>query len=1281
MTNKFKQQFSVEELNTLRSEYNNGNESIAFDLGNVLGDRDTAKSVLEGPSDDLITYLKDNPDDQDFTGNFDNVYGIGASAHFLKDGSLISRFIDGSDKVAKEFIGGVAHGITGAIAETGEFITNFGKDALEFDGNAKAKAYSSRINDIEKQIASKGSTPELEAKLSDFKNRQRDAKRQLGEGSNKADFNSSQIMNAAGLEDQEPTTFGGQAVQGVTQFLTGMALPTAVGAKLQVASQVGLKGKVAASMVAGFISDATAFDPDDATLTQALVEEFDLPENVVTDYLTKTDEDGQYEKRFKSALEGTGLGLLLEGVFQGVRGVLKVRKGRRTVEEVQSSIREQLNAINLDTISSTKLTPEALNVRRSERPRVVQGHAKVADESKGVLDDLDATEDALNDTPVKPTLDENELSIQKAMEFVKSSDDAFDIALKEAEEGILKVDGNIVNDNPLRSHAALAKSARQSFSMINRHAKAGGEENWKLLTAWARRPQNVEELAITNQAFLKATQASRMRLNDIHKKLRLAEDSGQFSTLVKNSIEVELDSAAKMYFGLKAIDQDLGSEAGRLLNQRKSTVDITDGKSTNIKADDLTEEIKPKSEKVEYDRLRELGIKPSDTLTLLKLRRLEEANIAPKAKAKNVADIEKTLFEKFFEYSQVVRFGSMLSGTATHFVNIASSGVNGLRFSATELARPSTNRFAIDRQVGMLSAYPEAFKYAWTAAREMRPLLSDVSKADYIDPITKNVLLTWPLRVMTGTDELFRQVWFQGEVYAKAAQEGRLAGLDGDDLTNHITDRVKASRKDGVALDAIAEQNAAYLTFQRRFDKNSKYIGERRSAGIQNTVESYKLTQIIAPFSRVSLDLLDSGVRLTPVLRRLVAGANRLGEGSSRFLDDLEGTNGEIAKTRAISDLVQGWALTGAAVMLAANGKITGGLPTNYREANLERESSPPPYSIQIGDKWVSYDRYEPYSTPLKLVANLADSLADREFDIANGLKASDEEVIYDAFVATSFAFAEMASSQPYAEGLEDVMDLFSNLGDEGFLKSGKTLGTNVLESYIPNIAKKTNQALGANEGEFVVRDWQDMFTRHFSSFIPDYEGDKRRSDLTGKVKTLDYDHRLQRWFPAHGIDAVENDGIAMLREANKFYGSEFYLKQPSAFKGIQDMRKEASSISGRSLYDRYLDFVATTKAPEDSLVHGLDVGGLTYSEALSKLAVNSRFTALPWVADGVDLQLIDNQTTKKKWIVGLKSQYQQIAEIRLLKEDANYKAIQDEVRNELKQQNQSEFNSLRILE
>ena len=139
-------------------------------------------------------------------------------------------------------------------------------------------------------------------------------------------------------EDYTPTTIDapesttGQFVQGISQFLTGF-FPALRGAKA-----IGLAKS--APYAAGFIADATVFDPHEARLSD-LIQEYPALQNPVTEYLQSDPNDTEIEGRFKSGIEGLGLGGLTDGFIKAVKVIksgkavkAEAKKEGITVEEL-----------------------------------------------------------------------------------------------------------------------------------------------------------------------------------------------------------------------------------------------------------------------------------------------------------------------------------------------------------------------------------------------------------------------------------------------------------------------------------------------------------------------------------------------------------------------------------------------------------------------------------------------------------------------------------------------------------------------------------------------------------------------------------------------------------------------------------------------------------------------------------------------------------------------------------------------------------------------------------
>lgn len=117
----------------------------------------------------------------------------------------------------------------------------------------------------------------------------------------------------------EPKSAVGGFVKPVAQFLAPF------GAFSKVKYLQGL-GAVSKGMLAGAMADFVSFEEHEKRLSN-MVNEVGWG-NAVTDYLAADPNDTWAEGRFKNVLEGAGLGVLTEGVFQGVRYIRDARKAR-----------------------------------------------------------------------------------------------------------------------------------------------------------------------------------------------------------------------------------------------------------------------------------------------------------------------------------------------------------------------------------------------------------------------------------------------------------------------------------------------------------------------------------------------------------------------------------------------------------------------------------------------------------------------------------------------------------------------------------------------------------------------------------------------------------------------------------------------------------------------------------------------------------------------------------------------------------------------------------------
>ena len=1280
MTEVTSTKYTVEEINQLRGMYNEGDTAVADDLGAAWRDPKAAKMALEGPSDELIRDVYENSSDQEYVSDFDTVYGTGAFDHYTKADREIDTIVaDIPDNIAtddsKSELGRAGvHGVGEFVAETAEFAVNTADQVGELITGTDTEQHDKRLKSLKDDLARKEAAFDPNHKYASVRQSVIDNMRTRitkMEGTTvtdrvPVDFESTDLIpeDLVGL----PQTTAGGVVQNITTFASGMALPAGALSKLQYVSRGSRMAKMGAAAVAGFVADFTAFDPDDPTLTSMLVEDFGLPENVVTEYLTKDDDDGQLEKRFKSAIEGAGLGAIADTLLVTIRGGIQVSKGLRTPAEARDAVADTLQGADVVPIRETKASKAEADERTKANPEIADAHA----EAQAKLNPKDplgtnvsAPDGSKAPLPARPTLEENKASVVRATAFMKEfhADDAR--VVDEISEEILKPDGNLVDDVLARTNQRQAELAKPTYNRIMKHTVSGDPEKLDQLALWVRKELQGKNARVVEVAIRHAMKKAEATLLKAQEKYNLALKNRSLSAADQLAVEVELDIAAKRFFGIRAIDQDIGSDIGRRLQARNSKVDIDDVKADKSapkpKAEALDTELstsekatKAKEEAAEYKRLTDEGIRPSTALDILQVRKIEEANILPKYAMRD-PNAAKPLWKHIMDYVETFRYAAMLSGTATQATNIASMLVNTLRYTGTEIITPSTRQFGLDRVRGMSANIGATLEYSAKSLFHFRRYLSDVDKLGLPDP-KKIYVIDAMLRVMTASDELFRQNWYRSELFAKGMAEGRAAGKTGKELSAYAQSRVDAQLKDGSALNRVAEQNAAALAYQRRFNTKSKYGMERGMAKIQNFAEDNFVTRLLFPFTRVAMDLMDVSVRNMPVVNLVAGKMLRMTGKESRFLDDLQGVNGQIAASRAKADMITGTLTATAVATWVHEGKITGSRPVNYKQGNLEDEAGlPPPMSIQLPNgEWISYERWEPFATVMKAIANAAERTQDHRWEVENLGKENElSDQMVELAASAAFVFAEALSTQTFAENTQDYMALFMAMGDSDKLvkelqRTGITLG----ESYIPNLLKKTNEL--NSKHSYVFQDAKGL-GRHFSTFLPDYENDLRRSPLTGEAKELSYDRKMQRWNPWATAEVKESPGLSLLVEAHRFYGSESTIASPTSFSGLPDLRTEPSSVNkGRSVYDHYQELFSSTPAV-GGVIHGIDVTGLTYRQALDELAATPEFNALEWRPDDVDLGRLSKSTTKKKILMDFKNEYHKQALLALEHKEPRY--------------------------
>jgi hypothetical protein len=195
----------------------------------------------------------------------------------------------------------------------------------------------------------------------------------------------------------------------------------------------------------------------------------------------------------------------------------------------------------------------------------------------------------------------------------------------------------------------------------------------------------------------------------------------------------------------------------------------------------------------------------------------------------------------------------------------------------------------------------------------------------------------------------------------------------------------------------------------------------------------------VLPFVKVPANLLREAASYTPGIAQL----------RKKFWADL--AEGGDRANEAIGKMATGSMIMAGSTMMAVEGKITGGAPTDPDIRNRMYEKRWQPYSFVFtndnGEKtYVPFSRFDPYGLLFGIVG-----------DIAQTFQHHPEDARHSVAAATTMAVANLFNSRSYLKGLVDTLDVLSGgQGQDGIDKFNRIMQSRAA-SYIPNISRTFN--------------------------------------------------------------------------------------------------------------------------------------------------------------------------------------------------------------------------------
>lgn len=375
--------------------------------------------------------------------------------------------------------------------------------------------------------------------------------------------------------------------------------------------------------------------------------------------------------------------------------------------------------------------------------------------------------------------------------------------------------------------------------------------------------------------------------------------------------------------------------------------------------------------------------------------------------------IEKLAKSRWIDKAIELRYNMLLSGPQTHAANIISNTLTALgQFpehavaAGLGLARRGVvgSEAAADRvyaselgsrAFGLLAGTKEGI------GQFLRTLLTGQT-SDLVTKVEAQVqeaipgklgkVARAPSRALSAEDELFKAMARKMELYGLADRTASAEGLSGKAKADRVADLIANPPDDMLAKTF---DYARYITFQ------SPLTGIPQ--GVSALTNRYPVLKYFIPFVRTPTNLFKYAAERSPAAPLLRNWRADVAAGGAR-------------RDLALSKAMVGTGVAAWMADLARQGIITGSPPDDANKERALRADGWQPNSVRIGDRYVSYNRLDPFAMTIGTAADLAtkqDGMTARQLDDSSGLLV-----------------ASLIHSMGDRTWLSGMSDLFSMLSD-----------------------------------------------------------------------------------------------------------------------------------------------------------------------------------------------------------------------------------------------------------
>ncbi len=283
---------------------------------------------------------------------------------------------------------------------------------------------------------------------------------------------------------------------------------------------------------------------------------------------------------------------------------------------------------------------------------------------------------------------------------------------------------------------------------------------------------------------------------------------------------------------------------------------------------------------------------------------------------------------------------------------------------------------------------------------------------------------------MEAEDAFFYSMNYRAALAAETIRYARRTGLKGDALIQRIAEMKMLPSQE--LMD-----RAVSIAEGRLFRDNP---GEAINTAIK--LRDYvPVLHFVFPFIRTPYNLVRFGLARSPIAAFNPALYRNLARKSPEAADQL-------------GRLLIGSIVAGVVAASFSDGRITGAAPTNPAERDRFYREGKQPFSVRIGDHWLSFQRMEPLNQILTQVALGVQAIQNK-----------DEEQIADRAARAALSIAQNIVSQNYLTGLSNLIQAVNDPQGRGAkFFQGTIAGLVPASSLLRSVTRLTDKNIRAPE-------------------------------------------------------------------------------------------------------------------------------------------------------------------------------------------------------------------------